>query len=383
MNDLVYLDNNSTTKIDPHVLDAMMPYLTDEYANASSKHKFGTSVNEAVRKARRSVAELIGAEADEIIFTAGATEAINIAIKGVAESYVNKGNHIITVQTEHRAVLDVCRYLETRGFEIDYLPVEKDGLLNLEVLKKALRPATILVSVMFVNNEIGVIQPIEEIADIVHKNDALFMSDATQAVGKLPLDVKDLDIDLISFSGHKFYGPKGVGGLYVNNKVKISPLIHGGGQERGIRSGTLNVPGIVGLGKACEIAKNDMEDDINRIKELRDHLEEELLKIEDTFVNGNREGRLYNVTNICFKNNDIDTLMTRLNNITVSNASACNSSSIEPSHVLKALGLSDKESFSSIRFSLGKYNTREEVNYALNRINTVLTINTKLIQTSE
>lgn len=381
MNDIVYLDNNATTKIDPRVLDAMMPYLTDEYANAASKHEFGTTVNEAVKKARRRVAELIGAETNEIIFTAGATEAINLAIKGVAESYVNQGNHIITLQTEHRAVLDVCKYLETRGFEIDYLPVEKDGLLNLEALKKALRTDTILVAVMFVNNEIGVIQPIEEIADIVHANGSLFMSDATQAVGKLPLEVKDLGIDLMSFSGHKFYGPKGVGGLFVKNKVELKPLIHGGGQERGIRSGTLNVPGIVGLGKACEIAKNDMEDDINRIKELRDHLEEKLLKIEDTFVNGNRERRLYNVTNICFKNNDIDTLMTRLNNIAVSNASACNASSIEPSHVLKALGLSDKESFASIRFSLGKYNTREEIDNALNRINTLLTKNTKLIQT--
>ncbi len=381
MNDIVYLDNNATTKIDFRVLDAMMPYLTDEYANAASKHEFGTTVNEAVKKARRSVAELIGTEAKEIIFTAGATEAINLAIKGVAESYVNKGNHIITLQTEHRAVLDVCNYLEMRGFEIDYLPVEKDGLLNLDVLKKALRTDTILVVVMFVNNEIGVIQPIEEITDIVHANGSLFMSDATQAVGKLPIDVKDLGIDLISLSGHKFYGPKGVGGLYVKNKVKLNPLIHGGGQERGIRSGTLNVPGIVGLGKACEIAKNDMDDDTNRIKELRDHLEEELLKIEDTFVNGNRERRLYNVTNICFKNNDIETLMARLNNITVSNASACNASSIEPSHVLNALGLSDKESFSSIRFSLGKYNTREEVDYALSKIIILLTKKTRLIHT--
>jgi cysteine desulfurase len=383
MNDLIYLDNNATTKIDPRVLDAMMPFLTDEYANASSKHEFGTTVNEAVKKARRSVAELIGAETNEIIFTAGATEAINLSIKGVAEAYVHKGNHIITVQTEHSAVLDVCKYLETRGFEIDYLPVKKDGLLNLDVLKKVLRTDTILVSVMFVNNEIGVIQPIEEIIDIVHANGSLVMSDATQAVGKLPIDAKDLGIDLMSFSGHKFYGPKGIGGLYVNNKINIKPLIHGGGQERGIRSGTLNVPGIVGLGKACEIAKNDMEDDINRIKELRDHLEEELLKIGDTFVNGNRERRLYNVTNICFKNNDIDTLMTRLTNIAVSNASACNASSIEPSHVLKALGLSDKESFASLRFSLGKYNNREEVNYTLNRINILLAENTKLIQTLE
>jgi len=381
MNDIIYLDNNATTKIDPLVLNAMMPYLTEEYANASSKHEFGTSVNEAVKKARESVAELLGVEPNEIIFTAGATESINLTIKGVAEAYVNKGNHILTVQTEHSAVLDVCEYLKTKGFEIDYLPVEKDGLINLEVLKKALRTDTILVSVMFVNNEIGVIQPIEEIADIVHANGSLFMSDATQAVGKLQIDVKYLGIDLVSFSGHKFYGPKGVGGLYVDNKVKISPLIHGGGQERGIRSGTLNVPGIVGIGKACETAKKDMEDNTNRIKELRDHLEKELLKIEDTFVNGNRERRLYNVTNICFKNNDIDILMTQLKNIAVSNASACNASSIEPSHVLKALGLSDKESFASIRFSLGKYNTKEEVNYTLNKINTLLTKNTKLIQT--
>lgn len=379
MNDIVYLDNNATTKIDPRVLDAMMPYLTDEYANAASKHKFGTTVNEAVKKARESVAELIGAETNEIIFTASATEAINLAIKGVAEAYVYKGNHIITVQTEHRAVLDVCKYLETRGFEIDYLPVEKDGLLNLELLKKALRTDTILVSVMFVNNEIGVIQPIEEITDIVHANGSLFMSDATQAVGKIPIKVKDLGIDLMSFSGHKFYGPKGVGGLYVNNKVKISPLIHGGGHELGLRSGTLNVNGIVGLGTASEIALNEMNINEITIRELRDKLENDLLINIDATVNGNIIARLYNVTNICFDEIDADVIMNCLGEITVSNGSACTSITFEPSHVLIALGLDNKKAFSSIRFSLGKYNTYNDIQTTIKSLTNLIKSLTKTV----
>ena len=254
MNDIIYLDNNATTKLNPRVLEAMMPYLTEEYANAASNHEFGISINNAVKESRKKVAELIGAETNEIIFTSGATEAINLAIKGVAENYTEKGKHIITVQTEHSAVLDVCRYLETKGFEITFLQVESDGLLNLNELEKFLRKDTILVSVMFVNNEIGVIQPIKEIAEIAHNNGTFFMSDATQAVGKIPVNINEFGIDLMPLSGHKFYGPKGIGGLFVRKGVKLEPLIHGGGHENGLRSGTLNVPSIVGLAKALELS---------------------------------------------------------------------------------------------------------------------------------
>lgn len=369
---LIYLDNNATTKIDSRVLDAMIPYLTEQYANVASNHEFGISVNTQVKIAREKIAHLIGAETSEIIFTSGATEAINLAIKGTAETYSNKGKHIITVQTEHNAVLDVCKYLETKGFEISYLNVNKDGVINLDELKKSLRKDTILVSVMFVNNEIGVIQPIKEISDITHDNDSFFMTDATQAVGKIPIDVNELGIDLMSLSGHKFYGPKGIGALYVRskrpNKVSLTPLIHGGGHERGYRSGTLNVPGIVGLGKAAEIALQEMENNSVQIKKLRDYLENELLKIKNTNINGHKTSRLYNTTNICIKGIDADALMTGLKNIAISNGSACTSTSIQPSHVLKALGRSDEEVYSSIRISLSKYNTKKELEIFLHNI---------------
>lgn len=382
MEETIYLDNNATTKLDPRVLEAMLPYLTEEYANAASNHEFGISVNNAVKTSREKIAELIGSETNEIIFTSGATEAINLAIKGVAETYSNKGSHIITVQTEHSSVLDVCKYLETKGYEVTYLPVESDGLINLNVLKNSLRKETILVSVMFVNNEIGVIQPIKEIAEIVHSNNSIFMSDATQAIGKIPVNVNEYGIDLMSFSGHKFYGPKGIGCLYVRsrrpNKVKLSPVIHGGGHERGYRSGTLNVPGIVGLGKASELAFQEMENNSIQIKKLRDYLESELLKIKDTFINGHKTKRLYNTSNMCFKGVDADAIMTGMKNIAISNGSACTSMKVEPSHVLKAIGRKDDEAYSSIRFSLGKFNTIEDINKTITTLHHQVTLLRKL-----
>ncbi|MCF0057680.1 cysteine desulfurase family protein [Dyadobacter sp. CY356] len=362
---MIYLDNNATTRIDPRVLETMMPYLTDNFANAASTHTFGLGANDAVKIARQQVADLINARTEEIVFTSGSTEAINLAIKGVAENYQNKGKHIVTVQTEHSAVLDVCRYLETKGFEVTYLPVQTDGLLDIEVLKSSLRPDTILVSVMLVNNETGVIQDVQTISEIAHQAGALFMTDATQAVGKLPVDVDKLGIDLMPLSAHKFYGPKGVGALFVRQRrpwrIKLEALLHGGGHEGGKRSGTLNVAGIAGLGKAAELAKKEMKDDSARIGALRDMLESSLLQIEGTRINGNRENRLYNVTNILFEGCDSDALIIGLNDISVSNGSACTSASIEPSHVLLAHGLSEMEAFSCLRFSLGRFNEVEEV----------------------
>jgi cysteine desulfurase len=372
MSHIIYLDNNATTKIDPRVLEAMMPYLTDDYANAASTHPFGVNAYEAVKNARSQIANLINCEMNEIIFTSGATEAINLAIKGIAANYKNKGKHLITVTTEHPAVLDTCRYLESIGYEVTYLPVQKDGLLDLEDVKQSIRSDTILVSVMLVNNEIGVIQPIKEIAEIAHSREAFFMTDGTQAVGKMPVNVDLLKIDLMSFSGHKFYGPKGIGALYVRskqpNKVKLNPILHGGGQEKGLRSGTLNVPAIVGFGKAAEIARQEIEADAKRISNLRDYLEKELLKIENTSLNGHPKQRLYNVSNICFKGVDADAMIIGLRNIAVSNGSACTSTSIQPSHVLKAIGLSDEDAFSTLRFSLGRFNTKAETDTVIKKV---------------
>ncbi|MDO8968492.1 cysteine desulfurase family protein [Algoriphagus sp.] len=359
--EIIYLDNNATTPIDPRVLEEMMPFLTHNFANAASTHRFGVSAHEAVKKARQQVADLIGADTHEITFTSGATEAINIAIKGIAEAYSQKGKHIVTVSTEHSAVLDTCRYLETKGFEVTYLPVQNDGLLDFNVVKQAIRSDTILVSVMHVNNETGVIQPIQEISEFAHGKGALFMSDCTQSVGKIPVNVDELGIDLLCFSAHKIYGPKGVGALFIRqrkNRIKIPALLHGGGHERGMRSGTLNVPGIVGLGKACKFAHLEMAENEAKIREMRDYLEAELLKIEGTWINGNRDQRLYNVTNIGFEGVDSEALIMGLSNpeadspmITVSNGSACTAASIEPSHVLLAMGLSEFEAFNCIRLS--------------------------------
>ncbi len=363
-----YLDYNSTTPIDPRVLDVMLPFLKDNFANPSSTHHFGQSINEMVKQAREQIADLINAEPNELIFTSGATEAINIAIKGVAESFSNKGKHIVTISTEHKAVLDTCKNLERKGFEVTYLPVQTNGLLDLDELQKALRTDTVLVSVMYVNNETGVIQPIKEIAKLAHGKGALFMTDATQAVGKIEIDVNDLGIDLLCFSGHKMYASKGIGALYVRSKTKLSPQIHGGGHEQGLRSGTLNVPGIIALAKACEIASEEMDLNKRNISELKDKLETEFLKLPNTSLNGDSENRIYNTTNICFKGQDANVLIGRMKNIAVSNGSACSSAVIEPSHVLKAMGLSDDDAFASLRFSLGKYNTIEDIETVIQKI---------------
>lgn len=362
---MIYLDNNATTKIDPKVLEEMLPFLTDNFANASSTHAFGLIASEAVKNARQQMADFIGAEIHEIVFTSGATEAINLAIKGVAENYSNKGKHIITLQTEHSAVLDVCKYLETKGFEISFLPVKKDGLVDIEVFKAALRIDTILVSVMLVNNELGVIQPIEELAKLTHEVGAIFMTDGTQAVGKLDFKVDELDIDLMAMSAHKFYGPKGVGALFVRQRrqkrIKLEALLHGGGHEGGRRSGTLNVAGIVGMGQAAALCQQKIKAETKRIGALRDDLEKSLLEIPNTEVNGNAENRLYNMTNIKFEGCDSDALIMGLQDIAVSNDSACTSASVEPSHVLMALGMTETEAFSCIRFSFGRFNTTDEV----------------------
>lgn len=371
---VIYLDNNATTQIDHRVLDAMMPFLTYEYANASSNHEFGLQAYEAVKLARKQVSDLIGAEPHEIVFTSGATESLNIAIKGVAENYQSRGKHIITVLTEHNAVLDTCKFLQTKGFEVTYLTVGKDGIIDIGLLKSYLREDTILVSVMMANNETGVLQPVKEICELTHDAGAIFLSDTTQAVGKIPVDVGTLGIDLLSISGHKIYAPKGVGALYVrqtNKRIKIPALFHGGGQEKGFRSGTLNVPGIVALGSACEIAKREMSNNEDKIRVLRDYLESEILKIEGTAVNGNIKNRLFNTSNILFKDADSDAIILGLSNlgnelpiIAVSNGSACTSTSINPSHVLTEMGLTEQDAYCSIRFSLGKNNNMEEVRLA-------------------
>jgi cysteine desulfurase len=369
----VYLDNNATTPMDPGVLEEMTPYFIQHFGNAASRnHPFGWAAEEAVNYAREQVAQLIGAEPKEIIFTSGATESDNLALKGIFEMYTTKGNHIITVKTEHSAVLDACNHIEKLGGLITYLDVKKDGLIDLEELENAVRPETILISVMYANNETGVIQPIKEISAISKKNGALFFTDATQAVGKIPVNVMNDGIDLMAFSAHKIYGPKGVGALYVrrkNPRVKVTAQIDGGGHERGMRSGTLNVPGIVGFGKACELCRIEMKKKFEQIKLLRDQLENELLKLDGTSINGNTINRLPNVTNMSFRNAESQGLMSAINkNIAVSSGSACTSASPEPSHVLKAMGLSDDLAHSSIRFSLGRFTTPEEIDFTTDQV---------------
>ena len=367
----IYLDNNATTPLDKRVLDAMLPYFTHSYANASSGHLAGLTVNEAVENASWQVATLIGATPEEIIFTSGATESINLAIKGLANQ--NK-KHIVTVITEHKAVLDTCQFMESIGFEVTYLPVDSDGILDLRLLNDSITDQTLMVIVMMVNNEIGVIQDIDRISEIVHSKKALFMCDATQAVGKMAIAVQTSGIDLLALSAHKFYGPKGVGALYLSAKakLKLAPQIHGGGQQRKLRSGTLNVPGIIGLGKASEIAEAEMKTDQERIQKLRDQLETSLLQIEGSFVNGNIENRIYNMSNICFPEVNSESLILALQNISVSNGSSCSAVTSEPSHVLKALGLTDENALSSIRFSLGKFTTEGEILVTIERVSALL-----------
>jgi len=369
MNLPIYLDNNATTPMDPRVLDAMVPYFTQKFGNAASRnHAFGWVAEEAVDYAREQVAKIIGATEKEIIFTSGATEADNLAIKGVFEMYQEKGNHIITTVTEHKAVLDTCKHIEKLGGKVTYLPVKEDGLIDLNELEAAMTKETILVSIMYGNNEIGVIQPVKEIAAIAHKHGALFMTDATQAVGKIPVDVNADGIDLLAFSAHKIYGPKGVGALYVRRKgprVKVTAQMDGGGHERGMRSGTLNVPGIVGFGKACELCLQEMESEAKRLSAMRDRLQSALTVLEESYVNGNVEHRLPHVANISFKYVEGEGLMMAMKDLAVSSGSACTSASLEPSYVLKSLGLSDDLAHSSIRFGLGRFTTDEEVDYAV------------------
>jgi cysteine desulfurase len=367
---LIYLDNNSTTPTDPRVVEAMLPYFYNIPGNAASRsHPFGWQAEEAVDYAREQVANLIGVDSKEIIFTSGATEADNLAIKGVFEMYARKGNHIITLSTEHKAVLDSCKKVEKMGGEVTYLDVEPDGMVDLEKLEAAITDKTILVSIMWANNETGVIQPMKEIGDICKNRGVLFMSDATQAVGKIPVNPKDAGVHLMAFTAHKMYGPKGVGALYVSRKnprVKVTAQMDGGGHERGMRSGTLNVPGIVGFGKAAEIANDEMDKDAERLSKLRDKLESALCKMEETYINGSVEHRMPHVTNISFKHVEGEGLMMTFNqNIAVSSGSACTSASLEPSYVLIALGLGDDLAHSSIRFSLGRFTTDEEVDDAI------------------
>lgn len=365
----IYLDNNATTPMDPRVLEAMLPYFVQKFGNAASRnHAFGWVAEEAIDYAREQVAQLIGANEKEIIFTSGATESDNLALKGVFEMYKEKGNHIITMTTEHKAVLDACKHLEKLGARITYLTPKPDGLIDLEQLVAAMSQETILVSIMYGNNEIGVIQPVKEIAKIAHQFGALFMTDATQAVGKIPVNVIEDGIDLLALSGHKMYGPKGVGALYVrrkNPRVKVTAQMDGGGHERGMRSGTLNVPGIVGLGKACELARLEMDQDAARLSALRDKLEYALTQLEESYVNGNKEHRLPHTANISFKYVEGEGLMMAMKDLAVSSGSACTSASLEPSYVLKSLGLSDDLAHSSIRFGLGRFTTEEEVDRAI------------------
>src|ERR1700722_13786072 len=369
----IYMDNHATTPLDPRVLEAMMPSPTGTFGNAASRnHSFGWEAEQGVEKAREQIAKLIGCTSKEIIFTSGATESNNLAIKGVAEMYKERGNHIITQMTEHKAVLDTCKRLEKSGFRVTYLPVQADGLIDIEDLKRAMDDQTILVSIMYASNEIGVIQPIREIGKLCHEKNVIFHTDAVQAVGKIPVNVQTDNIDVLSLSGHKIYGPKGVGALYVrrrNPRVQISEQINGGGHERGMRSGTLNVPGIVGLGKACEICMNEMEAEGKREKELRDYLKAKLeAALDYTQVNGNMEHHLPGNLNMSFVYVEGESLLMGINDIAVSSGSACTSATLEPSYVLKALGLGDEIAHSSIRFGLGRFNTKAEVDYVADKI---------------
>lgn len=366
----IYLDNHSTTPVDARVLESMLPYLSERFGNAASRsHSFGWTADKAVEKARAQVAGLIGANNDEIVFTSGATESDNLAIKGIAEAYRSKGNHIITAVTEHKAVLDSCKRLEKYGYGVTYLPVKKDGLIDLDALRQAMNDATILVSIMAANNETGVLQPIAEIGKLCREHGVLFHSDAAQAIGKIPLDVVQQNIDLLSISAHKAYGPKGVGALYVRNGVEIAATIDGGGHERGMRSGTLNVPGIVGLGRACEICHDEMPNESCRIAGLRNRLHEKIKAgLDEVYVNGSMKQRLPGNLNMSFAGIDGEELMTAIDDVAVSSGAACTSAHIEPSYVLKALGVSDELAQASIRFGIGRFNTDAELDYVAGKV---------------
>src|SRR5262250_79591 len=369
----IYMDNHATTPMDPRVLEAMLPYFMEKFGNAASRnHPFGWVAEEAVENAREQIAKLVGATTKEIIFTSGATESDNLAIKGVAEMYREKGNHIITAVTEHKAVLDTCKRLEKYGYRVTYLPVQKDGLIDLDDLKRAIDDKTILVTIMAANNEIGVLQPIAEIGKLCHEKGVVFHTDATQAVGKVPIDVIKQNIDLASISAHKMYGPKGVGALYVRRKsprVQISPIIDGGGHERGMRSGTLNVPGIAGLGKACEICMEEMPQESVRLAGMRDRLKDKVMSgLDEVYINGSMEHRLPQNLNISFAYVEGESLLMGINDVAVSSGSACTSATLEPSYVLKALGTGDDLAHSSIRFGIGRFNSEAEVDYVAERV---------------
>jgi len=369
----IYMDNHATTPMDPRVLEEMLPYFMEKFGNAASRnHSFGWTAEEGTETARERIAKLVGATTKEIIFTSGATESDNLAIKGVAEMYREKGNHIITAVTEHKAVLDTCKRLEKYGYRVTYLPVQKDGLVDLDDLKRSMDDKTILVTIMFANNEIGVLQPVTEIGKLCRERGVIFHTDATQAVGKVPVDVIKQNIDLASISAHKMYGPKGVGALYVrrkNPRVQVSAIIDGGGHERGMRSGTLNVPGIVGLGKACAIAMEDLPHESLRLAGLRDRLHDRITsRLDEVYLNGSMEHRLPGNLNISFAYVEGESLLMGINDIAVSSGSACTSATLEPSYVLKALGTGDDLAHSSIRFGIGRFNTEAEVDYVADRV---------------
>ena len=368
----IYMDYHATTPVDPRVVEAMSPYFSENFGNAASRnHAFGWRAEEAVGSARSQIAGLIGAVSREIVFTSGATESNNLAIKGVAEMNAQRGNHIVTCATEHRAVLDTCRRLEKQGYRVSYMPVRRDGLVEPEAVRRALSDKTILISIMYANNEIGVIQPIAAIGQMARDHGVLFHVDAAQAVGKIPLDVELDQIDLMSFTAHKIYGPKGIGALYVRRKprLRLSPQMDGGGHERGMRSGTLNVPGIVGFGRACELCQAELNEEADRLGLLRDKLKDGILnRIADVSINGSLEHRLPHNLNISFAHVDGESLLMGLNDIAVSSGSACTTDLPEPSHVLQALGVKDELAHSSLRFGLGRFNTEEEVDYAIDRV---------------
>lgn len=369
----IYLDNHATTPVDPRVLEAMLPYFRENFGNAASRnHSFGWVAEEAVENARKQIAELVGANPREIVFTSGATESNNLAIKGVAEMYAERGNHLITAATEHKAVLDTMKRLEKHGYRVTYLPVRQDGLIDLDMLREAITDKTILISIMYANNEIGVLQPIREIGKIAKERGVLFHSDATQAVGKIPVNVLEDHIDLMSLSAHKMYGPKGVGALYVrrkNPRVQVTAQMDGGGHERGMRSGTLNVPGIVGFGKAAELCKQEMPEESKRLRYLRDKLKDKLLsELDEVYINGSMEHRLPHNLNMSFAYVEGESLLMGMNDVAVSSGSACTSATLEPSYVLKALGAGDDLAHSSIRFGIGRFNTEEEIDYTAEKV---------------
>jgi cysteine desulfurase len=373
----IYMDNHATTPVDPRVLDAMLPYFTERFGNAASRnHSFGWQAEEAVEVARKQVADLIGATAKEIVITSGATESDNLAIKGAAHMYREKGNHLISVVTEHKAVIDTCKHLEKEGFDVTYLPVNHDGFIDLDQLRSAITARTILISVMAANNEVGVLQPVAEIGAVARERGVLFHTDAVQAAGKVPFDVNACNVDMASLSAHKMYGPKGVGALYVrrrNPRVLLTPIIDGGGHERGMRSGTLNVPGIVGFGKAAALCREEMPAESVRVAGLRDRLLGLLRReLDEIYVNGSLEHRLPGNLNVSFAYVEGESLLMGINDIAVSSGSACTSATLEPSYVLKALGTGDELAHSSIRFGLGRFNTEEEVDYVAGKVAAVV-----------